>query len=106
MARRAGTAVDLKPANPEPARFVEFAGFDGPRFIVTVDTEEEFDWSGPFSRDSIGTSHVAAMARFQALCDENGVRPAYLVDYPIAMDDGAVALLGGYAVTGRADIGV
>jgi hypothetical protein len=106
MAGRAGTAVDLTPANPEPVRFVEFAGFDRPRFIVTVDTEEEFDWTGPFSRDSMGTTHIPAMARFQALCDENNVRPAYLVDYPIAVDDGAVELLGGYAWAGKADIGV
>jgi hypothetical protein len=111
MAGRAGKADDLKPANPGPTtagpvRFAEFASFDNPRFIVTVDTEEEFDWNGPFSRDSIRTSHVPAIARFQALCDDSGVRPVYLVDYPIAADDHAVELLGGYAATGRADIGV
>lgn len=106
MNGRAGTAVDLTPASPEPVRFVEFNDFETPRFIVTVDTEEEFDWSAPFSRDSHGTTHIAFIGRFQALCDANGVRPAYLVDHPIAADDAAVALLGGYAREGRADIGV
>lgn len=99
-------AIDLTPARSKPVRFVEFAGFDASRFIVTVDTEEEFDWSAPFSRDRHGTSHVAAMDRFQALCDHHEVRPAYLVDYPIASDEAAVSLLGGYAGEGRADIGV
>jgi hypothetical protein len=106
MGGRAGTAVDLTPANPEPVHFVDFGDFDTPRFIVTVDTEEEFDWSAPFTRDRHGTSHIAAIDRFQCLCDANGVRPAYLVDHPIASDDAAVALLGGYAQQGRADIGV
>jgi hypothetical protein len=106
MQGRAGTAVDLKPATREPVQFVDFAGFDGPRFIVTVDTEEEFDWSGPFSRDRHGTTHISHIERFQALCDANAVRPAYLVDYPIAADDGAVALLERYVHDQRADVGV
>ncbi len=105
MGSRAGTAIDLKPAHPEPVRFVDFA-FDTPRFIVTVDTEEEFDWAAPFTRDRHGLTHIAAIDRFQQLCDAHGVRPAYLVDYPVASDDGALALLGGYAKAGRADIGV
>jgi hypothetical protein len=106
MNGRAGTAVDVTPASPEPVRFVAFQDFRTPRFIITVDTEEEFDWSAPFSRDRHGTTHVAAIGRFQALCDDHGVRPAYLVDHPIAADDAAVALLGGFADEQRADIGV
>lgn len=78
----------------------------GPRFVVTVDTEEEFDWSAPFSRDGYGTSHIAHIPRFQALCDEAGVMPCYLVDYPITQDGNAVELLGRYAADHRAEIGV
>lgn len=99
-------AIDLTPAHTEPAHFVEFADFDTPRFIVTVDTEEEFDWSAPFTRDRHGTTHVASIERFQKLCDSRGVRPAYLVDYPIASDGAAVSLLGGFVADARADIGV
>ncbi len=106
MRGRAGTAVDLTPAVSEPVRFVDFHSFDTPRFIITVDTEEEFDWSAPFSRDGHGISHIGSIARFQDLCDAHQVRPAYLVDYPIAADDQAVALLGRYVRDGHADIGV
>ena len=105
MRGKRGAAVDLNPANPQPVRFVDF-GFDSPRFIVTVDTEEEFDWNAPFTRDCHGTTHVAAIDRFQRLCDANGVRPAYLVDYPIANDSSAVELLGRYVAQARADVGV
>lgn len=106
MRASAGTAIDLMPAQPEPVHFVDFSALETPRFIVTVDTEEEFEWGAPFTRDGHGTTHVAAIDRFQQLCDAHSVRPAYLVDHPIASDDAAVKLLGGYAAEGQADIGV
>jgi hypothetical protein len=105
MGGKAGAAVDLDPAHLQPVDFVDF-GFESPRFIVTVDTEEEFDWSAPFTRDRHGTTHVSAIDRFQQLCDAYGVRPAYLVDYPIADDATAVELLGRYVTEKRADVGV
>jgi hypothetical protein len=105
MRERMGAAADLNPVNPQTVQFVDF-GFDSPRFIVTVDTEEEFDWNAPFTRDCHGTTHVSAIDRFQHLCDENRVRPTYLVDYPIANDAAAVELLGRYAAEARADVGV
>jgi hypothetical protein len=105
MRGKTGAAIDLDPARAQPVHFVDF-GFDSPRFIVTVDTEEEFDWTAPFTRDGHGTTHVGAIDRFQQLCDAHGVRPAYLVDYPIASDAHAVELLGGYASQARADVGV
>jgi hypothetical protein len=105
MGGKMGAAVNLDPAHLLPVDFVDF-GFDSPRFIVTVDTEEEFDWTAPFTRDRHGTTHVAAIDRFQQLCDVHGVRPTYLVDYPIADDASAVELLGRYVEERRADVGV
>lgn len=105
MGSKHAVAVDIDPSCPRELRFVDF-DFGGPRFIVTVDTEEEFDWAAPFTRDRHGTTHVPAIDRFQRLCDEHHVRPAYLVDYPIADDKAAVELLGGYVDGGRADVGV
>ena len=85
MRERTGAAADLNPVNPQTVQFVDF-DFVTPRFIVTVDTEEEFDWHAPFTRDRHGTTHVGAIDRFQHLCDAHDVRPVYLVDYPIAND--------------------
>jgi hypothetical protein len=101
-----GKAVDLTPAQPQSIRYVDFSVFETSRFLVTVDTEEEFDWSAPFTRDRHSMTHIASIDRFQLLCDNHGVRPAYLIDYPVANDDRAVNLLGTYAKQGRADIGV
>ena len=105
MGGKKAASVDLEPAHPQQLRFVDF-DFDAPRFIVTVDTEEEFDWTAPFSRERHGTTHIAAIDRFQRLCDAHQVRPAYLVDYPIANDTNAVELLSRYAAEQRADVGV
>ena len=86
--------------------FIEFPAFDAPRFVLTVDTEEEFDWTKPFVRDGYGTSHLKSVPRFQSLCSENGVKPCYLVDFPVTQDVVGADLLAGYARTGQAEIGV
>lgn len=57
-----------------------------PRFLVTIDTEEAFDWDGPFRRDGHSVDHIASLARFQAIAETYGVKPIYLIDYPIATD--------------------
>jgi hypothetical protein len=86
--------------------FADMSALGGPRFILTVDTEEEFDWQKPFSRDGYATSHLKAVPRFQELCAEQGVAPCYLVDFPVTQDAFGVDLLGGYAQAGGAEIGV
>lgn len=95
----------LMPKSDHPSYFVDLAVLGGPRYMISVDTEEEFDWSGPFTRDQHGTRHIGAIPKFQSLCEDNGARPAYLVDYPILEDAAAVDMLGGYAEAGKADIG-
>jgi len=89
--------------NIEP---VELTALGGARFILTVDTEEEFEWNKPFARDGHGTRHLLAIPRFQAMCEAFGVTPCYLVDLPIVEDPYGVNLLGAYANAGCAEIGV
>lgn len=91
---------------PGAGQHVQFAPGFGQRFIVTVDTEEEFDWTQPLGRTGHGLSHVPRLARFQQFCEALGVSPIYLVDYPIATDPAAVAALGDAVAAGRAEIGV
>jgi hypothetical protein len=94
---------------PKPACDADFADLGplgSPRFLVTVDTEEEFNWGGIFTRDQHGTRHISAIARFQTLCEERGIKPVYLVDYPIMSDPKAVAQLSAWAAADSAAIGV
>jgi len=76
------------------------------RVILTVDTEEEFDWNGPFTRDQHALEHVTALPRFQQFCEQIGSHPIYLVDWPIANDPRAVEVIGDAVGRGKADVGV
>jgi hypothetical protein len=103
-----GSGVGFKPdlAAARDFDFLELPAFDTPRFVLTVDTEEEFDWTKPFVREGYGTSHLKSVPKFQSLCSDYNVAPCYLVDFPITEDAFGVDLLAGFAQTGQAEIGV
>lgn len=90
---------------PAPGSAAEFSADFGRRVLLTVDTEEEFDWSGPFTRDDHGLNHVAAFPRFQAFCEGIGAHPIYLVDWPIATDPAAAEIIADAVQRGTADVG-
>ncbi|TXC69195.1 WalW protein [Sphingorhabdus soli] len=84
-------------------------GFDpalGRRFLVTIDTEEDFDWGAPFSRTAHSLASTAALAEGQTYFHGAGVNPLYLVDYPVAFDTTARDILGRAAADGEAEIGL
>ncbi|WP_120076549.1 polysaccharide deacetylase family protein [Aurantiacibacter odishensis] len=84
------------------ARFAD----DTLRFILTVDTEEDFDWDQPLSRDSHDTRHVPRLRKFQQFCENEAIVPIYLVDWPIATSRTAREILREPVLAGRAEIGV
>lgn len=77
-----------------------------PRFLLTVDTEEEFDWDKPLTRDTHGVEHVGRLAKFQEFCEHEKIVPVYLVDWPIANSRMAAEILREPLAKGRAEIGV
>ena len=91
---------------PDAAQAAGFAREFGRRFLVTVDTEEEFDWAKPFTRDRHGLTHLSAIARFQRFCESNEVKPVYLVDYPVATSRTAADIIGPALDAGTAEIGI
>jgi hypothetical protein len=93
----------------EPPTRVDRAVFRpgfGQRFILTVDTEEEFDWSKPLGRDSHGLDHLPRLAKFQEFCENENVCPIYLIDWPVATSALAADILREPAAAGRAEIGI
>ena len=76
-----------------------------PQLLIVVDTEEEFDWSAPFSRDSRATTSIPAQARAHEIYDRFGIVPTYVIDHPVATDPAAVAFLKGLRDAGKAEIG-
>lgn len=92
--------------DPPPAHAMARFSDGSPRFLLTVDTEEEFDWGKPLTRDAHGVKHIPQLAQFQQFCEGEGVVPIYLVDWPIAQSSLAGDLLRDAVRGGRAEIGV
>lgn len=90
---------------PEAHAIARPPSADGAHFLVFADTEEEFDWQAPLRRDGHSTRHVRAIPAAQAMFEGQGVIPAYLVDYPIAQCDEAVAILRPAMERGTCSIG-
>lgn len=91
---------------PSPLREARFTRGFAPRSLLTVDTEEEFDWDRPFTLTEHGLNHLPKLARFQEFCEGLGVVPVYLVDWPIASSPEAADLLGDAIRAGRAEVGI
>lgn len=91
---------------PPGSAHARFASEFGTRFLLTVDTEEEFDWTQPLTREHHGLAHVPRLAKFQEFCENQGVVPVYLVDWPVAQSAEAADILRAPLADGRAEIGV
>jgi hypothetical protein len=76
-----------------------------PQLHVVVDTEEEFDWSAPFSRESVSVTAIQDVPRLQKVLAPYGVRPTYVVDYPVASTPSSAGLLGDLAAAQACEIG-
>jgi hypothetical protein len=77
-----------------------------PVLCIVVDTEEEFNWSAPFSRCNVGTSSIAAqILAHDQIYDRLGIVPTYVVDWPVATTPSAFLALRGLMEEGRCEIG-
>ena len=78
---------------------------DRPQLFVLVDTEEEFDWSAPFSRENVRVTAIQEVDRLQHTLRPYGLRPTYVVDYPVAASRSSSARLAEIASRGECQIG-
>jgi hypothetical protein len=53
-------------------------------FILSVDTEEEWNWDGPFPNENFSVENVNEIPAFQNFCQELGIKPTYFIDYAVA----------------------
>ncbi|MGE4430226.1 MAG: polysaccharide deacetylase family protein [Sphingobium sp.] len=104
MTRAVSYREDIR-ACPAPEDFIDLPPNFGTRFMLVVDTEEEFDWDAPFDRESRAVTITAAMERGQAHFAAAGVRPLYVTDYPVIDDPRAGPMLAAWVAEGKADVG-
>jgi hypothetical protein len=76
-----------------------------PTLLVVVDTEEQFDWSAPFSRQATSVSAMRHIDRTQRLCDVAGLAPTYVIDYPVATQREGYEAISEWEKAGRCLIG-
>ena len=94
-----------RPAPPAPAALIDWPASFGQRFTVTVDTEEEFDWQAPLTRQGHATTAIAALPDADRRLREGGAELAYMVDWPVAASEAASATLRRLADDHGATIG-
>lgn len=90
------------PAREDRVRWPEAFGT---RFTVFVDTEEEFDWSAPLSRDNRSVTATAAIPQAHRWFAGRGVPLTYMVDHPIVSDARSVDVLREVLADPRAAVG-
>jgi hypothetical protein len=84
---------------------VKFPSTFGRRFAIFVDTEEEFDWTKPRSRDATATSAIRHLPEFQSLMDAHQICPTYLIDYPVAANAESAEILAAMLSVGNCRVG-
>lgn len=75
-----------------------------PVLTVNVDAEEEFDWR-QIRRDQVSVENILSQQYAQNIFEKNGVRPTYLVDFPVLENERAVAYLKQLQQSGLCDLG-
>jgi hypothetical protein len=76
-----------------------------PFLSVVIDTEEEFDWRKPFSREHTGVAHVRHLTQHNRLYERFGLKPTYVVDHPVAAAPEAYTPLRELAASGVCEVG-
>jgi len=74
------------------------------KFSVTIDVEED-NWNR-YSRTENPVHNVKRLLTLQELFDRYGVRPTYLVDYPVVTDPVAVGILKEFLEHDKCEIGM
>jgi hypothetical protein len=74
-------------------------------FVLSVDTEEEWDWKTEFPQYNVQVENIQAIEKFQQECNSIGIRPTYFVDYPVVNSPQSVQVLKSIDKAGQCEIG-
>jgi len=76
-----------------------------PMLVVVVDTEAEFDWEARGPRRAGGVSSVRCQDRAQRIFERFGVRPTFVLDYPVSSTPEAFEFIRDLYRGGACEIG-
>jgi len=76
------------------------------KYLVTIDTEEAWDWSGPYPTSRFSVEHISHLPQFQGLCDRYGVRPTYFTNHAVMSDKTACQTMIGLSGLPNVEVGM
>ena len=88
-----------------PSELVDLPDGFPTTLLVLVHTEEEFDWTRPFDREATSTRAVEALDEAQDLFQAAGVKPTYVVDWPVVQREDSGERFGAWCRAGTAEVG-
>jgi hypothetical protein len=90
--------------NPSTWKVVRWPKRQQALLVVVVDTEAEFNWKGP-SRRALGVKSTRHLAKAQSIFERNGIRPTFVLDYPISSQPEGYEPIRDIAESGGCEIG-
>lgn len=99
--------AQVLPAAPlfRSAQMIDLAKDSQPRVLVFIDTEEDFDWNQPISRNNVGVESMRSLEIGHRLLCDHKITPHYLIDYPIATSQLSIDVLQPWIADGSCVIG-
>jgi hypothetical protein len=75
-------------------------------FVVTVDTEEEWDWASGYPTGPTRTENISRLPEFQAACERSGAAVTYFVNHAVLADPSSHRVILDLAARPRVEIGM
>src|SRR5678815_3009004 len=91
--------------DPSTWTLIDWRDKGPPVLVVVVDTEAEFDWASHGSRRAAGVTSVKSQSQAQPIFERYGVRPTYILDYPVSSTPYAYQFIGDLYRSGACEIG-
>lgn len=74
-------------------------------FVLSIDTEEEWQWEGEFPTDNCSIKNIERLPEFHGFCRKLGIKPTYFVDYPVVNSTSGQTILKSFIKNNEAEIG-
>jgi len=91
--------------DPDTWRTIDWPADQTPMLVVVVDTEAEFDWESACSRRAMGVGSVKCQYRAQRIFEKYGVRPTFVLDYPVSSTPEAYEIIRDLHRAGACEVG-
>jgi hypothetical protein len=91
--------------DPKTWTTIDWPAEQAPMLVVVVDTEAEFDWEARGPRRASGVNSVRCQDRAQRIFERFGVRPTFVLDYPVSSTPEAFEFIRDLYRSGACEIG-